>query len=359
VARSLAFWLDKPSGKPKIELHFNYWSLDSSQVEYLDIGVKLSTEGTYKSINFYLPFDKDEIKYEAGLGKKICEHGELLSAIFNSAVKKNEPINPTIHDITFSKGETLRFFTQILQEEKDNSLGGVKIEGEGDEKKGTTLCFPAELLKSQAVSSSTPSYFRFRIELNQEGKNSISHLYKPKDSWITNHFEKIEMVDFRVNETRNLPEKIQSKLQPDSYISAVHFFLIREADSEFKMSHDDFHRCRILEKDLWDNYLYLNNAAEKKTPDQMLIYHWKDISKEASNIDHFSAFAKFTRRYVRKRDILWAIVFIILLGACGSLLSTWLWEISGNDVECIEDCPEFNDPDQKKLPPDAKRKQDK
>ncbi|NOR70386.1 MAG: hypothetical protein GQ532_11960 [Methylomarinum sp.] len=344
MARSLAFWLDEPSGNPKIELHFNYWSLDSSQVEYLDIGVKLSMEGAYKSINFYLPFDTQKIGYVAELGEKVCSHDELLSAIFNSTVKNNATVDNDIHDITFSKGDSLRFFSQILKEEP-KSPGGVQIKplDEGDAKKGTTICFPADLLNIKNSTTNkedipTHGYFRFRIELNEEGKKSISHLYKPKDSWITNHFEKVEMVDFRVNEARNLPKKIQSKLQLDSHILAIHFFLIREADSEFKMSHDDFHRCRILEKDLWDNYLYLKDTTEKKTPDQMLIYHWKGGgATSTTNIDHFSAFAKFTRRHVRKRDILLAIIFIVLLGACGSHLSTWLWKISENNVECIED----------------------
>jgi hypothetical protein len=60
VARSLAFWLENPSTADKepdqnpeggkkntstnteAELHFNYWLLPDNNINYLDIGVRLS-----------------------------------------------------------------------------------------------------------------------------------------------------------------------------------------------------------------------------------------------------------------------------------------------------------------------------
>lgn len=381
VARSLAFWVDKDVLEEssdttnqdhvglcvdywsigdtrkitQVELHFNYWSLDSSTIDYLDIGVKISCKGVGDFINFYLPFDKESITYKSGLGEKICGDEELLSAIFNNSVSKIEILTHDVYAITFAKNdERLLFHTQILKEEDDSSDGVKIVSSNHDDEKGIILRFPASLV---CKSSEESCYFRFRVVLKENDKKSISNSYEPKDWWLTFFFDKTEMVDFRVNEPRNLPKKIRSKLNSSIKISAIHFFLIREAFSEFKMSHADFYRCRILEKNLWDKYLSepndniknknpwywkilsypwrvltcwwlcLTNSGgcrcKSKIPNQMLIYHWRNFAdNRQGTIERFSAFAKFTQRRSTFGRIMLAVGTVVFLGFCGSSLST-------------------------------------
>ena len=61
----------------------------------------------------------------------------------------------------------------------------------------------------------------------------------------------------KVNEIRNLPKEIRNNITNKSYINKIHLFLIRDGKSEFKMAHDSYKRCRILESELWDKYLDL------------------------------------------------------------------------------------------------------
>lgn len=338
MARSLAFWLVNPTPIDKkdtdVELHFNYWSLKSGTVNYLDIGVRLSSVGNFESIRFYLPFDGKNIKYCSELGKKVCSDNELIPAVFNAAVSKIEPDEHFgLNDITFEKPDTnspIRFFTNILVESQ-SSQGGVKIIAENAEGyNGVIIEFPKTLFK---FCVDMDSYFRFRIDLSKKDIESLSRIYDPRWSLITNYFESSEIVDFRVNEARNLPTKIRRELVGNSHIKKVHFFLIRDAKAEYRMSHDVYHRCRILEANIWDRYLGVD--VNDSVDSQMLIYHWKSgaVKGEEQYIDHFSAFAKFTRRSLKLFDGLLVAVLITFLGVASSSLTNYIWSFFHEEVQ--------------------------
>ncbi|MEQ4924615.1 hypothetical protein [Proteus hauseri] len=165
-------------------------------------------------------------------------------------------------------------------------------------------------------------YLRFRYILEKENIDNISREYKSKDSLITYYFEKSEVVDFRVNESRNLPKTIREKVAICRSINKVHFFLIRNESSEFKIGHTTYDRCRILEDNLWNEYLCDKNTKVKT---KMLIYHWK--TKLDKNRDYFSAFARFITRKVGFKEITFIILSIIGLGTVSSLLATRLTNI--------------------------------
>lgn len=334
MARSLAFWLEKDRSKDnenneaedtRVELHFNYWSLKEENINYLDIGVRLSSVGEFDSINFFLPFDSNNLKYEPELGKTICENAGLISAIFNCPERNIKPDhNLGFYDIDFSRSKNeqpIRFFTQLLPESPD-SPGGVTKTSESDkENKGCILKFPKTLFE---FDENRDGYFRFRIRLNNEDEKSISTINKPTWSTITNYFEVSEIIDFRVNESRNLPDKVKRNLRDSNYLKKIHFFLIRDTRSEYKMSHFLYHRCRLLESDLWDKYLGINdqNVNKSNNKKQMLIYHWKN--DDDNGIDHFSAFAKFSERKIECKQILIVVLIIISLGTVSGLFANLL-----------------------------------
>lgn len=339
MARSLAFWMENPQPaddkNSKVELHFNYWSLFNGTTNYLDIGVKFSDTKNFDFIKFYLPFETNQITYKYDLGKKICKNTELVAAIFNAHPTKIVPDqSKEIHDFYFTEEQVdkpLKFFTQISETSGTGNLEGASLtpfnqNGEN----GCILTFPKKGLFDN-ISLDAENYFRFRIILTPSAAQTISQIYKANDSAITSHFEKTEMIDFRVNESRNLPEHIRGLVEKNSYLYRVHFFLIREANSEYKMSHSQYSRCRILENDLWNNYLEDGDTSEKE-PNQMLIYHWKS-NKEENGIDHFSAFAKFSRRNVTGWDISAIVILIIILSAGSGILANLVWSFFEGEVQ--------------------------
>jgi hypothetical protein len=177
--------------------------------------------------------------------------------------------------------------------------------------------------------------------MGSEDKKCISQTHIPQDSKLLSHFESTEIVDFRLNEIRDLPQPIASYLSNPICISTVHFFLIRETNSELKLSHTEFKRCRILEKKLWNIYLKGESFNEKYfTPDQMLIYHWtetknqkkctdsdkpENINKPTQFLNKFSAFAKFSATNVTRKTLIEFLFYFILLGIVSGYLASCIY----------------------------------
>ena len=330
MAKSLAFWLEgSKSDDTSIELHFNFWLLNmgsKKEINYLDVGVKFKSLENINSINIFFPFKITKDNYIDSLGRTLSNNKDLIAAIFNARIDTTKEVKPNVQDIYFTNNEkdTLRVFSQIELSEQGDSKGVNITHQDG----GSILSFPERLITCSAEGKNDDifGYFRFRINLNSEDKKSISQLYVSKDAKFLSRMESIEIVDFRVNEIRNLPPKIVSYLSNDSCITSVHFFLIRETNSEHKLSHSEFKRCRILEKNLWDSYLSVPSGIS--IPDQMLIYHWKEQLKEPNEkkyLDNFSAFAKFSTITVTWGTVAYFLGFLLFWGAASGVLGNYVY----------------------------------
>lgn len=177
MAKSFAFWFEKPpesitdttildeehtilasetdgsnvEDKKGAELHFNYWSLNSGKINFLDIGVKFDASLNFESIKIYLPFDNKNLSYCPKLGETICHNHQLIPAVFNAPVdttKSDQSFSTYL--VTFENSKSnppIKFFTDILVA-SEQSAGGVKIgpEVEGNSH-GTIIKFPKELFK--------------------------------------------------------------------------------------------------------------------------------------------------------------------------------------------------------------------
>lgn len=330
MTQSLAFWVENSSknafSSVALELHFNYWHLPDDKINYLDIGILISGKSkSFDSINVYLPFKYNIKNYISTLGDKVVESEELISAVFNNDVSNITPIREcSAKHIVFSEqkdNEGIVFFTNLSHETSENRVL-IKEDREGDQI-GTIIKFSNKIFNCSEEYKEKNWYLRFRYVLEKEDIDNISREYKSKDSLITYYFEKSEVVDFRVNESRNLPKTIREKVATCRNIHKVHFFLIRNESSEFKIGHTDYDRCRILEDKLWDTYLCENKDPQIKT--KMLIYHWKTTT--GKKVDYFSAFARFVTRKVRWKEIIYIILGVIVLGVSSSLIATCLINI--------------------------------
>lgn len=327
MARSLAFWLDSVdtdvAQKTSVELHFNLWTLRSKKINYLDIGVRLKDVENIKSINFYLPFNHNTTEYEHELGKTVCNNEELIKAVFNCPFKNRQEMSPEgfcdLIFVTKDGDEPFRFFTH-LEKEKQSFPNGVKVTDEpaGDGRVGFRLTFPFSLFNQE---QGRDSYFRFRLKLSPTDTKNILTKDRPTYSAVTNNHEVTETIDFRINETRNLPTTVSRSIRDKGVIKKIHFFLIRDGREEYKMSHINYKRCRILENDLWGQYLSTNGDQFK---DQMLIYHW--ATKDGEVIDHFSAFAKFSSKPVRWPQITAVLIVTIFTGFFSSMFTNFVWQ---------------------------------
>lgn len=365
--------LPKPNMKRQhLELHFNYWLLNSKEIirkdeissendwvyplkyipiiwnwikrpfkyfisflkereatSFLDIGVKFSN--IESRINIYLPFIIQENIYDSQMGLKVANDVLLLSAIFNTEIKNITFSDSRYHhsDITFSSGEEIRFFTNIELINSNSFGNGVELHHVEEE--GTIISFP---LSNFDLKEKTSGYFRFRLILEGANKKALSTYYKPSDRFLLTTEETVEVIDFRINEVRNTPESINCFITEKVPLDAVHFFIIREVESEFVMSDKSYSRCRFLEGDLWKKYLQTKHLKSIQRVPKMLIFHWKETSKpkndnndiDSKRLNNFSAFAKF--RYPRYSlfIILRSIMIALILSVAANKLSDWLFK---------------------------------
>lgn len=330
---SLGFWLEDDNTtsqsnsdehKNKVELHINYWSLESKQAcNYLDIGLKLKIlrPDFIKSINFYLPFKMAKENYMGNLGSVVCSKDELLELIFNEKLKSSSD-GVNYKDIKFLSDEnsTLRVYKEL---EIGDDVNDIKfIVNEDDE--STKVSIPKAIIKNEDRED-IYHYFRFRLQLSSKQVKILSQNYEPEDRLVVSKFEKIEIIDFRLNELRDLPASICNQLKNNFILEQIHFFIIRDIHDELKLSHDKYKRCRLLEKEVWNEYLDFK-MEKAALPTQMLIYHFDKKDKRNENefkhIDRFNAFAKFVRVKVTLANILAFVFSVIILGALGSLIAT-------------------------------------
>ena len=367
MASSLAFWIEKSKRETaetshdqsdaqdkemsSVELHFNYWLLEAEKrsvcenlcsylslsrkksnegnLEYLDIGVKFKNSGLLESLNVYLPFQIDNEDYISTLGDTICKDIELISTVFNRSVGKVEPNEELgCYDIDLiqqgTPNPTLRFYTHLALAPSND---GVEIKKSDELNGGTQIVFPGTLF--EGLEDNMEGYFRFRIVLTAKNRGVISKVDKPKDSWLTNYFDKSELVDFRLNEARILPTAIRRKVSKYHQIRKIHYFLIRDASSEYKAAHSEY-KCRLLEEELWSKYLGYNGMCIRNN---MLIYHWSDKAKDQSSLDNFSAFARFIRRKVTIIQIVTGLLFIFVIGVASGLFVNYIWQCFDEGVQ--------------------------
>ena len=349
MARSLAFWLKGVDGEAvdtSVELHFNLWNLKSkalspfkNDINYLDIGVRINCGADIAqdgSINFYLPFDKKHFSFDDTLGEKIATSDALISAVFNAELDTRKASEQnSYHDLNFSDEAegAIRFFTHI-KPENSHIADTVTINSESSgDLEGSVITFPNSLF-THDPNKNIDSYFRFRIILLDNALKNIMTVHTPSFRAVTNNHEVSEIVDFRVNEIRNLPKRIKKLAgkNTDNRIKVLHYFLIRESRVEFKFSHRDYRRTRVLEPELWAKYLGLDDEKQLKEP--MLIYHWDSRAKEKSlYIDHFAAFSKFASRSIQLYQIILVLLVTIFIGIFSGLTTNFTWRLFENNVK--------------------------
>ncbi|BBV08522.1 TPA: hypothetical protein ACHWKL_003825 [Providencia stuartii] len=381
---------DNEGGKadipPSVELHFNYWNISENNfskkcflyelknrksssttvktlcfiaycfgcllsflvkvskrffgdniVSFLDVGVKYQhLDG---DVCIYFPFKLKEDNYDGDLCMRMCKEKELLSTLFNNSVKTDDAISPQelITKISFFKdkdGDV--YLVKNLSLNKNGDIGsGVSLISTQDG--GCCLTFPQKILELPESDKNGFGYFRFRVILDKYNKEKLSTYYKARDRYFTAKDEMIEIIDFRINEIRNIPPQFKGNIAERDIISSVHFFAIREVSTEFLMSDDKYSRCRLLEGPLWEKYLESKQFLSVSNIPLSLIYHWKkkgeqkDGNKDGNvaKLDKYTAFAKFRYSkfsiYAILRNILVILVLALLANMIYSIIADHEW----------------------------------
>jgi hypothetical protein len=237
---SLAIWYHwAPSKKGQapraaIELHVNPWRLrvrkrSTDEETFLDVGLRLSDISSIADFKLYLPFHLDYPHDIVDLGK-ILQDRTTLMAVFNEAYFPGEPDAVGTFSISGAAG-TKVLCCHALRPGIDFTLAPRNY--------GTIVHFNTDLCAR--FLGNTDQYIRFRIMLTGERDKAFSRMERQPDRFLLSAKPRDEVVEFRFNEQRSLPHDIGDEMTSvDNYelfkLIAIHYFLIRESDSQFVQS---------------------------------------------------------------------------------------------------------------------------
>jgi hypothetical protein len=326
VGRGLALWYKKCATQqstetPVVDVHFNLWRLPKkgSKNDFLDIGLMLENVQDLESVFLYVPctLGKAEIK---DLGPKF-KNAEIVTGVFNEPLKVvSSTAQPYIDILSMKTDPYARVYCFVDSDGviDENELGVVS-QGEG-----TVLEIKRTALR-RALNNDTARKLYFRLRLTFSSIPFIKNI-RPKDRYFLSGFESIECVDFRLNQARSIPPSIERRITGEENnqminIRSVNFLLVTELSAELVGEQSPPHKSRILEKNIWDDYL---GPEHDMPPEEMIIYHWKGKTAQNSSVagsfvPDFSIFAKVqTRKSSLGVYIFVFMVLSIFAGAGGN-----------------------------------------
>ena len=343
LGSSSAIWYKKKNRSPcedgssaketaKAELHFNLWHCKKSKFLckenlncFIDIGILLFNYEDIQEIFIYIPFPvkTEDLK---DLSEKLDK--QTLDAIFN------EDISTT----TDSEGECIKMNMPSSNDENSSiilwrldhsSTSNSDLSVVSDYNRKDSIFKISEnavsrardcLEKEDNRNGNERIYFRLRVELNKVNQNPFVQTVKPNDNKLLSGFDRLEFVDFRLNERRNLPDAISRTIHntENSYfdVSQIHFLLATDVNADYVSAHRQFSKCRMLENTLWNAY------TDKRLTSHMVVYHWKAYSgsEKGGSKKGFNAFLKFRTRESSLQTISRYCIISIIFGFIGSYI---------------------------------------
>ena len=312
---SLAIWYDprkETAREANLELHLNMWKLpDNSSGQFsrfLDLGLMIDSAIDISKICLFLP-SKLTIESIEDLGHLMVENHRLLSAIFNENYRITSEASSNCHPISNSK-DLLQFYLYVTERTDyrilPNFFGGSIIEITMPKAKGKT-------------------YIRFRIT-DKSTLEQFSSIEKPPNSIFQSAFSKMETLDIRINEIRDLPTKLVEKIQNEGQfqLKKVHFFLMCSSREDYLFSHKPFIRCRKLENELWNTYTYDKYKGSKEA---ILAYHWKEKpSDDTGHVESFAAMVKTKYEHNNVKTIFLYLLVLAVLSIFFNISSSFLYD---------------------------------
>lgn len=332
--------------KTSMETHFNFWRIAGDKDfkgrpehpprDFLEIGLLIKNPAPIQKINVYLPVDieRQSIK-DAGvqLGKTSVAQG-----IFNEKLKC--VVTPAPARIELKNGDQL--FCRVhkfIEENGDLDTTHLSSEKYSD---GTLLSIEKAAIESVSheIKDDESVYFRLRVYLPTGKSSPFIHVITPLDRKFQSGFEEIEYIDFRFNELRTLPEKVENKIRADENqgkirISLVAFLTAFPVHSELSSSSVQWHKNRLLEHDPWNAYV------PSGIPGGMVVYHWKKNGEDGKGVVDFSSFVKLHTRRSGRKILLTYLLVAFLFGLLGNIAASgvisWFSSDVGSTVDQISD----------------------
>lgn len=317
------------SEKPKIDLHVNFWSLEDITIDgkikepYLDIGIKIKNHMHLEQLVFYCPFRCEQSNIK-DLAECVSKKNNA-NIIFNDDCEMETKDNYTI--VQLSDNERLLIFpiSSVIKKACiiENEDESTKIIFKFNE-------FHKYIENVEKLNDLKLLYIRFRIQ-NVALRDIMYFDSEPLNKSFESAFSGTRIIDFKVNEKRNIPEFIRTENIVTNATWAVfdtiHFLAMMPSSYNLTPLCEENMTCRELEKKLWDDYLGTSIDFSKR---HVLAYHWKKKCKE-KKIDAFSCLVKVDYSKTKRLTIISYALSVVALGIFSSIIAN---QIQGMNIIC-------------------------
>ena len=324
---SLAVWCDKATGHDNVavDLHFNMWGdlprkgrFWQRRPDVLDIGIKFKPPFPTK-LYFYFPgkITRDLVSDLSG----VLRSRKTLAAVFNDTMEIEDEGGPIFRTINSRKSDLWISRLDPRDLECEHIEAG----------EGTVIAIAQKTL--QEFTADKENYVRFRVRLEKQLRWLFFDEGDPVDNMFISSFVRTRIVEFRLNEKRNLSEQLLQKYPNCAdflQIDTLHYLLVRHMRVELSRSHATYRKMRRLEPELWGDYL---REFGEPNMENMVIYHWREPDAErcesddetSKGVEDFVALCAFREL----RNNLYYVPVIVLLGAVGNAIEAYFTDRLG------------------------------
>ncbi|WP_024513282.1 hypothetical protein [Bradyrhizobium sp. ARR65] len=339
---SMAAWCTHRAGQngASAEIHFNYWRVAQKRGifrsadpprDFAEIGALISHPEKIETIRIFLPFSLgDGDLHDCGPHFKRVE---IAQGIFNEPLTCNVVGPPGPAHVELLKGGE-RFCRVHLFPAQNNIIDSNQLTRKA-ENGGTLITVTREALDEicHQLPENCPAYIRLRAFVPEGESSPFVEVTSPKDRFFQSGFDEIECVDFRLNEARTLPQRIESLMRtpPQEHavaLTRVAFLTAIPVAAELTGTSIAAHKNRVLERQIWNDYV------GRKLPVGMMVYHWRN---ERNPVLDFSAFVKLRIRRSNFRIVLTYLVIAFVFGVLGNLAASGIENWFGSSSSAASD----------------------
>ena len=325
---TLALWFDPISTDgpaPRLELHVNLWRDLSADFNFLDIGFKMKGLGNLRRFHLFFPVPVRSTSISDLAGT--LRYGDTLKAVFNDLVVADAGDAQSYKTELDGKHHLTVHQLDVAMDLRLEMVAIPTIDG-------TIVTFGEELCQRLRDADAGEQYLRLRIHLDGRSRDLFSNDIASGDWRLATATGITEITEFRFNERRSYPDVIARRASDGTFeIDRIHYFLIRDIENQLTSQHRQLKNVRRLEGALWTPYLQGEPTtsgawrAPSKVIGRFAIYHWSARAKRiegSDTVEYVNAFTAFASFRAARSHLGFYAVAIILLGAMGSLVASYL-----------------------------------
>lgn len=316
---------DSSSEDAEIDIHVNLWGVNAQESEntpvmVLDFGFMVNKIKSVSRIIMYCPFHIDSVE---DLGGNLFQKTDLIEAIFNEDCEVSSKIHPNRIKIT-KKGDSFKSSDSNKTEFMLYKLNKSLISFSDIYEYGRIEINVEDILSENennfsSINGVNTYYFRIRISPKT---NEPIYILKRENESINllqdSSLRTTEIVDFRINDFRSITEDIKEEVfRLNTFnIKSIHYLIMRNSTDEFISSADKY-KSRLLEREVWKDYIKLNDS-------DVIAYHFKEVNDTRDYISSFTNLSRFKYPLNTKRRICYYILAIVLISLLSNILYGFL-----------------------------------